>query len=559
MSNNNSNSIFDFKFYELENLHRDKTFLRQPFGDSWEEYSYGEVGTYARKLATGLKSLGLPENAHIGLISKNCREWVISDLAIMMAGFISVPFFANLTSKELKNLIDFGDVDLLIVGKVEDWENQKKGVPKGLPIISFPHYNGFSTVKEGYQWLDFINKHEPLERCHQPKLEDTWTIIFTSGTTGDPKGVVLNYLALDKTKVIHSQSNPLNVNFNGNNQFISYLPLNHIAERVVIEHTALRYGGEISFVENLESFVKNLQSVKPSIFFGVPRVYSKFQIGILEKVPQKKLNVFLKIPILSSIIKKKLKKGLGLINANAIASGAAPLPENLRSWFRKIGIDIINGYGMTENCAITSQLFEFDRPGSVGKAAAEVEIKIDSNNSEILMKGPFLMKEYYKLPDLTKKTIKNGWLHTGDQGVIDKDGYLYVTGRVKDLFKTTKGKYIEPLVLESHFTEISEFEQVCVVGLGLDQPICLGVLSDIGKEKSKEEIKDLMSSHLEKTNSKLPGYQKISTFVVVKDAWTVESGLTTPTMKIKRNQIDKYYDSNYSNWNNSQANVVFES
>ena len=559
MSNNNSNSIFDFKFYELENLHRDKTFLRQPFGDSWEEYSYGQVGTYARKLATGLKSLGLRENAHIGLISKNCREWVIADLAIMMAGFISVPFFANLTSKELKNLIDFGDVDLLIVGKVEDWENQKKGVPKGLPIISFPHYNGFSTVKEGYQWLDFINKHEPLERCHQPKLEDTWTIIFTSGTTGDPKGVVLNYLALDKTKVIHSQSNPLNVNFNGNNQFISYLPLNHIAERVVIEHTALRYGGEISFVENLESFVKNLQSVKPSIFFGVPRVYSKFQIGILEKVPQKKLNVFLKIPILSSIIKKKLKKGLGLINANAIASGAAPLPENLRSWFRKIGIDIINGYGMTENCAITSQLFEFDRPGSVGKAAAEVEIKIDSNNSEILMKGPFLMKEYYKLPDLTKKTIKNGWLHTGDQGVIDKDGYLYVTGRVKDLFKTTKGKYIEPLVLESHFADISEFEQVCIVGLGLDQPICLGVLSDIGKEKSKEEIKDLMSSHLEKTNSKLPGYQKISTFVVVKDAWTVESGLTTPTMKIKRNQIDKYYDSNYSNWNNSQANVVFES
>ena len=559
MSKNNAESEFDFKFYELENLHRDKTFLRQPFGNSWEEYSYGEVGIYARKLASGLKSLGLRENAHIGLISKNCREWVIADLAIMMAGYISVPFFSNLTSKELNNLLEFGDVDLLIVGKVEDWENQKKGVPKDLPIISFPNYEGFSIVTDGYQWFDFIEKHEPLEDCHKPKLNDTWTIIFTSGTTGNPKGVVLTYLALDRTKVIHSQSNPLKVDFKGNNQFISYLPLNHIAERIVIEHTALRYGGQISFVENLESFVKNLQSVKPSIFFGVPRVYTKFQIGVLEKVPQKKLDIFLKIPILSSLIKKKLKKGLGLINANAIASGAAPLPETLRTWFRKIGIDIINGYGMTENCAITSQLFEFDRPGSVGKAAAEVEIKIDSNNSEILMKGPFLMKGYYKLPDLTKKTIKDGWLHTGDQGKIDKDGYLFVTGRVKDLFKTTKGKYIEPLVLESHFTDISEFEQVCVVGLGLDQPICLGVLSDIGKEKTKEEIHDFMVKHLEKTNSKLPGYQKISTFVVVKDAWTVENGLTTPTMKIKRNQIDKYYDSNYSNWNNNDAKVVFES
>tara|TARA_B100000963_G_scaffold267700_1_gene235906 strand:- start:4320 stop:5999 length:1680 start_codon:yes stop_codon:yes gene_type:complete len=559
MSKNNAESVFDFKFYELENLHRDKTFLRQPFGDSWEEYSYGEVGIYARKLASGLKSLGLRENAHIGLISKNCREWVIADLAIMMAGYISVPFFSNLTSKELNNLLEFGDVDLLIVGKVEDWKNQKKGVPKDLPIISFPNYEGFSDVTDGYQWFDFIEKHKPLENCHQPKLNDTWTIIFTSGTTGNPKGVVLTYLALDRTKVIHSQSNPLKVDFKGNNQFISYLPLNHIAERIVIEHTALRYGGQISFVENLESFVKNLQSVKPSVFFGVPRVYTKFQIGILEKLPQKKLDIFLKIPILSSLIKKKLKKGLGLINANAIASGAAPLPETLRTWFRKIGIDIINGYGMTENCAITSQLFEFDRPGSVGKAAAEVEIKIDSNNSEILMKGPFLMKGYYKLPDLTKKTIKDGWLHTGDQGKIDKDGYLYVTGRVKDLFKTTKGKYIEPLVLESYFTDISEFEQVCVVGLGLDQPICLGVLSDIGKEKTKEEIEGFMGEYLEKTNSKLPGYQKISTFVVVKDAWTVENGLTTPTMKIKRNQIDRYYDSNYSNWNNNDAKVVFES
>ena len=165
MSNNNSETLFDFKFYELENLHKDKPFLRQPFGDSWEEYSYGEVGTYARKLASGLKSLGLRENAHIGLISKNCREWVIADLAIMMAGYISVPFFANLTPKEINNLLDFGDVDLLIVGKVEDWENQKKGVPKKMPIISFPNYEGCSNVQEGYQWFDFINKHEPLENA----------------------------------------------------------------------------------------------------------------------------------------------------------------------------------------------------------------------------------------------------------------------------------------------------------------------------------------------------------------------------------------------------------
>ena len=151
---------------------------------------------------------------------------------------------------------------------------------------------GCSNVTEGYQWFDFINKHEPLEDCHQPKLNDTWTIIFTSGTTGNPKGVVLTYLALDKTKVIHSQSNPLKVDFNGNNQFISYLPLNHIAERIVIEHTALRYGGQISFVENLESFVKNLQSVKPSIFSVFRGFIQNSKLEFLEKVPQKKLDIF---------------------------------------------------------------------------------------------------------------------------------------------------------------------------------------------------------------------------------------------------------------------------
>jgi long-subunit acyl-CoA synthetase (AMP-forming) len=214
---------------------------------------------------------------------------------------------------------------------------------------------------------------------------------------------------------------------------------------------------------------------------------------------------------------------------------------------------------MTENCATCTNLNPYQPLGRVGKAAAEVEIKIDPNNSEILMKGPFLMKGYYKLPELTKETIKDGWLHTGDQGVIDKDGFLFVTGRVKDLFKTTKGKYIEPLVLESHFTDISEFEQICIVGLGLDQPICLGVLSEIGKEKTKEEIKGLMTTHLDKINSKLLGYQKISTFVVVKNPWTVENGLTTPTMKIKRNQIDKIYDSNFSKWHNDQEKVIFES
>lgn len=560
METNTNDALFDFQFYKWEEKFKDKPFLRQPFGDTWEEYTWGEVGQYARKLATGLKSLGLPERAHIGLISKNCREWFIADLAILMAGYISVPFFPNLTSKEINTLLTFGDVDLLFVGKVEDWDEQKEGVPKDMPTISFPTYDGHSEVDGTHKWFDFINRFEPLQNPFQPKLTDTWTIIFTSGTTGNPKGVVLDFLANDKTAVLTMESNPLKVDFNGNNDFFSYLPLNHIAERVVVEYAVFRFGGTVSFAESLDTFAQNLQDTQPTVFFAVPRIWTKFQTGILAKLPQEKLSKLLKIPLLSWVLKRKFKKALGLSRARAIVSGAAPMLETQRAWFREIGIYITNGYGMTENCAITTQLAATitNKPGSVGVAQPEVDIKIDESSGEILMRGPFVMKEYYKQPELTTEVITDGWLHTGDQGHIDEEGYLFITGRVKDLFKTSKGKYIEPLVLEAYFADIVEFEQICVVGLGLPQPLFLGVLSEIGLAKDKKELTTFLEKRLKEANEILPAYKRIASLVVVKEAWTVENGLSTPTLKIKRNQVDKKYETHYRSWYDSDDAVLFE-
>ena len=560
MEANTKDALFDLKFYEWEKKYKDKTFLRQPFGDQWEEYTWGEVGQHARKLATGLQSLGLRENAHIGLISKNCREWIIADLAIMMAGYISVPFFPTLTSKEINTLLNFGDVDLLFAGKVEDWEEQKKGVPADLPIIAFPHYQGCSKIDEGHQWQAFIDQFEALEQPHQPKLSDTWTIIFTSGTTGNPKGVVLDYNANQKTSELNYEENPFNIDFNGQNDFFSYLPLNHIAERVVVEFAAYRFGGTISFAESLDTFAQNLQDTQPTVFFAVPRIWTKFQMGILAKLPQEKLDKVLKSPLLSWIIKRKLKKTLGLGRARSIVSGAAPMLDSQRSWFRSIGIAIYNGYGMTENCAVSTLLKDSvtNKPGSVGIAQPMVDIKIDPDTNEILMRGPFVMKGYYKQPELTAEVLKDGWLHTGDQGHLDEEGYLFITGRVKDLFKTSKGKYIEPLILESHFADITAFEQICVVGLGLPQPLCLGVLSEVGLAQSKEDLKQDLSERLTLVNNEVPGYKRIATMVVVKEAWTVENGLTTPTLKIKRNQVDKKYEEKYREWHDVEDTVLFE-
>ena len=550
--------LFDFPFYNWEKKLKNKPFLKQPFGNLWENYTWDQVGNMARKLSTGLKSMGLPEKSHIGLVSKNCREWIIADLAISMAGHISVPFFPTLKSYEIEKLLDFGDVNALFVGKLENWEEMKRGVRDDMPIIAFPHYKDHSKVSEGKQWYDFIDQFDPQTEDFKPKLKDIWTIIFTSGTTGDPKGVVLTYETLYNTKRITEDGNPLKVDFSGNNDFISYMPLNHIFERVVIEHSAFRFGGTISFVESLETFGQNLNDVKPTAFQGVPRIYSKFQEKILMKMTQKRLTTLLKIPIISFLIKKKLRGALGMSRVRSLVTGAAAMPLELLDWYKSIGIYITNGYGMTENCATCTNLNPYQPlgRGSVGKATSGVDLKI-SEQGEILMKGPFTLTCYYKNEEITKETLRDGWLYTGDKGYIDDDGFLYITGRVKDMFKTSKGKYIEPGVLEAYFGNINEFSQLCVVGLNCDQPLLLAVPSELAI-KNKDSVSEKLTKVLEEVNEKLDNYKKISNIILVKEDWVPENGMTTPTLKIKRAKIDEKFSDKYAEWEKSDKTVIWE-
>ena len=556
-----SNNKFKFNFYEWERKLKGKPFLRQPFGGKWEEYTWGETGQMARKLATGLKTLGLPPKSHIGLMSKNCREWIIADLAIYMAGYVSVPFFPNLNSKELQSLLQFGDVSALFMGKVNTWDEIKNGIPDDMPLIAFPHYKDCSKISEGHQWFDFINQFEPQQEDFYPDRSDMWTIIFTSGTTGTPKGVVLDYQTNENTECLTTpEHNPLRVDFNGKNSFFSYLPLNHIAERIVVEWTCFRYGGTISFTESIETFAQNLGSVQPTVFFGVPRIYTKFQMGILSKFPQEKLNKLLSIPIVSSLLKMVLKKKLGLSKAKSIVTGAAPMQESQRVWYRSLGVNITNGYGMTENCAICTQLPGeiTDKPGSVGKAQPEVDIKIDSETGEILMRGPYVMKEYYNDPETTNNTIKNGWLYTGDRGRIDDEGNLYITGRVKDTFKTTTGEFVEPGRIEALFGDVTEFEQICVAGFGIASPILLAVPSEGANSIDKDTLKQQLSSKLESVNKDQVSHRKVSTIVIMKEAWTPDNGILTPTMKIKRVKIDEKFMSKYNEWHENSEAIIWE-
>jgi long-subunit acyl-CoA synthetase (AMP-forming) len=293
----------------------------------------------------------------------------------------------------------------------------------------------------------------------------------------------------------------------------------------------------------MESFTSNVQSIAPTHFFGVPRIWKKFQSKILEQLPQTKLTFLLSIPIISTIIKSKIKKTLGLHKAQVILSGAAPITPSLMIWFQKLGVTIREAYGLSENFNVISiNPADNIRIGTVGKLLDNQKVYIDPETHEICQKCDWLMWGYHNKPEATTETIVDGYLHTGDMGQLTEDGFLTITGRVKDIFKTAKGEYISPAPLEKDFMEMDIVDQVCVIGSKYPQAFIVVVLADIGKAKTKKEIQTQMAKVLASANRDLMEYQKLKKIIIVQDEWTTENGMLTPSLKIKRNVLSEKYE-----------------
>ncbi len=537
--------------YRWEREVPNQVFMRQPIKGKWHEWTWKETGQEVRKMAAYLKSLNYEPGSKIAVISKNCAHWMISDLAIQMAGYCGVPLYPNLSDDTLRQIMEHSESKMLMVGKLDDWESMRPGVPEGVKCIAFPFY-----TEPGYdEWYDLVKDVEPLTDDVHRDPNDMCTIIYTSGTTGKPKGVMhkfYNFAWAAEKAVTEIELQP-----NGE-RFFSYLPLSHIAERVLVEMGTIYTGGQVSFAESLDTFAANLAESKPTIFLGVPRIWTKFQQAILAKMPQKKLDLFLKIPILNGIVKKKIQTGLGLADASNVFTGAAPTPASLINWFSSIGINIQEAYAMTENTCY-SHVTRNDKikVGYVGQPLPECEVKL-SDIKEILIKHEALMDGYYKEPELTAETLVDGWLRTGDEGYIDNEGFLKITGRVKDLFKTTKGKYVAPSPIEMNLSENPNLEMVCVVGDGIPQPIALVVISESGATKSKNELEDSLLKTLDTMNPKLDHHEQVKKLIIVKEEWTVENELLTPTLKIKRNPIEKIYRGRYEGWYENGNRILWE-
>jgi hypothetical protein len=316
---------------------------------------------------------------------------------------------------------------------------------------------------------------EPLAGHIERAPEETALIMYTSGSTGRPKGVVHDFhnVAASSRGICET------IGFRHDDRLISYLPLAHTFERVAIECISLYSAIHVFFAESLETFVADIQRARPTIFHSVPRLWLKFQLGVFHKVPERKLKRLLRIPILSGIVKRKILRGLGLDQTRLAVSGSAPIPPDLIQWYRDLGLELLEGYAMSENFTYSHvSLPGRSRVGFVGHALPGVEVKL-GDNEEVLVKSPATMKCYHKQPELTAEAFTaDGFLCTGDRGELDSEGRLRITGRVKELFKTSKGKYIAPVPIENAINASSSIEQSCVMGSGQPQPFAVVMLAE---------------------------------------------------------------------------------
>ena len=545
-------------FYRWEKDRANHIFLTQPTGGgALQEITWGEAADQVRRMAAWLQSQNWPQGSKVAILGKNSAHWILADLAIMMAGFVSVPIYPTFNGEALAYILNHSEAKACFVGKLDDTSNLQTGVPLHIPMIVLP----LAPPIQAMQWLNLIKATEPLQGNPVVDAQAVCTIIYTSGTTGKPKGVVHTFHSMAWSLSSAMDRLPLK----STDRFISYLPLAHVAERMLVEQSSLRFGASVFFAESLDTFVQDLRRASPTIFFSVPRLWVKFEQGIHAKIPPKTLNFLLHVPVISWLVRRTILKELGLGQCRIAAGGAAPMPAKVLQWYRKLGLDLIEVYGMTENCGVShSTLPGSDRVGSVGLPHHEIESRIDPQTGEIQMRSPGLMQGYYKDPVQTAEALTtDGWLHTGDKGKIDEEGFLSITGRVKDLFKTSKGKYIAPAPIEDILVMHPDIEACAVTGANFAQPFGMVMLSaDAAKRSAQPEgranLSTLLKIHLKTVNSKLEPHERLDFLVAMTTPWTPENGFVTPTLKVKRQRIEEAYGAQYETWLNLGQPVVWE-
>ncbi len=543
--------------YGWEKNFPNQVYLTQPQGgDEVIDYTWAQTMDQARRMAAYLRSLELPEHSQIALISKNCAHFVMCDLAIWMAGHVTVALYPTLNAESVEWILGHSDSKLVFLGKLDGWDDMKAGIPDKLPKVEMPLApdTGFD------KWDDIIARFDPISDSPSPSGDELCLICYTSGSTGRPKGVMHSFSSAS----IPAQHFGVGLGVTEHDRILSYLPLAHVMERATVEFSSFYTGCHIYFADKLSTFVADMHRARPTLFISVPRLWLKFQLGVLQKFPQKKLDRLLRIPIVGNIVKKKVREGLGLGAARLVGSGSAPLPASLIEWYDKIGLHIVEGYGMSEDFAYSHMsTLEKRKPGYVGIAWPNVETRI-SEDGEIQIKSPGDMVGYYKQPELTAECYtEDGFFKTGDRGEYLPNGLLRITGRSKELFKTSKGKYVAPVPIENLLNSDSNLELTCVSGLG--RPACYAVIQlgedafkNFSDQNFRDEITPKLEALLNSVNAQIEEFEKVQFLAVVKDEWQTANNFLTPTLKIKRDIIEETYAPFLDDWYDRGHKVIWQ-
>jgi long-chain acyl-CoA synthetase len=509
----------------------DKRYLVQAMEGRQREWTWGQALAEARAMALALEGMGLEPGDRVALISRNCAHWILADMAMILSGLVSVPIYPTANAATIRAILEHSEAAVCFVGKIEDPpERQLAGIPDSVRTIAFP----YPGAAGDHAWDDLVAANGGEHELRPRGEEDLATLLYTSGSTGEPKGAMHSHHNFNWVGQTIAEA----MGVRPDDRVFSYLPLSHCTERAYVEAVSFHAGTSLFFAESIETFQADLLAAQPTLFGSVPRLWKKFQLGVLAKVPQKKLDRLLAIPILSGFIRRKIKRGLGLDQARWFGSGSAPIAVSLLEWWDRLGVPIREGWGMTETFAYGTQIGTEPAPrfGTISRALPGAELKI-GDDQELLIRCPCLMSGYYKAEALNEEVFVDGFFRTGDRAFIDDDGWVRITGRTKELFKTTKGKYIAPVPIESLLARNAHIELACVVGSGLPQPLAFVQLAETASS-DRDGLSAELAATLHSLNTELEPHQRLSQLIVTAETWEVDNGLLTPTLKLKRDALE---------------------
>ena len=580
--------LFDFPYFQLEKFNL-KNALNTKYNGKWESLSSQEYVNKSNQLSRGLLQLGITLNEKIAIISTTNRtEWNICDIGTLQLGAQTVPIYPTISKEDYEYVLNHSEATYCFVSDVSILEklNQIKDKTKLKGVYTFDEVEGEKNWKEVLELgAKEDNQPEVEARKKAVKPSDLATLIYTSGTTGKPKGVMLTHKNIVSNVLTSEKRVPLE---KGNDKALSFLPVCHVFERMILYLYQL-CGTEIYFAESLEKLTENAQDIKPNVMTAVPRLYEKIYDKIILKGEDlsgfKKALFFWavelglkyepygangwwyekKLGVARKLIFSKWQAALGG-ELKLMVSGSAALQPRLTRIFAAAEMPIMEGYGLTEtspvvtvNCIDENGKKGF-KIGSVGRVIDDVELKI-AENGEILVKGPNIMQGYYKQAEKTAEVLKDGYFHTGDKGELDSEGYLKITGRTKEMFKTSGGKYVIPPLLEGELKESMLIEQVMVVGENEKMPAAIiqpnfEYLGDWAKHKGikftsneelirNEKVIDKYQRTIHKCNGNFGKWEQIKRFELTADEWSIDGGHLTPTMKMKREVILEIYKDLY--------------